>query len=109
MLHKDIVSINCAAPGDKVTYYRCCTDGVARPGQDETLSWREVLAPRLAAQAAGFGVERAALVLLWNGQDHFDALVLQSSMPQEERDAVARALERDAVARALRGSALDLS
>ena len=92
LLHKDIVSINCAAPGDKATYYRCCAGGEAQPGRDETLSWTEVVAPRLAAQAAGFGVERALLVFLWNGSNHFDALVLESRMPQEERDAMARAL-----------------
>ena len=70
LLHKDIVSINCAAPGDKATYYRCCAGGEAQPGRDETLSWTEVVAPRLAAQAAGFGVERALLVFLWNGSNH---------------------------------------
>ena len=32
------------------------------------------------------------LVLLWNGSNDFDALVLRSSMPQEERDAMALAL-----------------
>jgi hypothetical protein len=33
------------------------------------------------------------LVLLWDGLVHFDALVLESRMPQEERDAMARVLQ----------------
>ena len=53
--------------------------------------------PRLAAQAAGYGTECAMLVLLWNGADHFDALVLESRMPQEERDAMACALRESAM------------
>ena len=46
----------------------------------------------MAVQVAGFGTERAVLVLLWNGSNHFVALVLRSSMSQEERDAMALAL-----------------
>ena len=76
-----------------MTYYRYCSDGESRPGEDKFLSWREELAPRLAAQAAGYGTERAVLVLLWDGLVHFDALVLESRMPEEERDAMARALQ----------------
>jgi hypothetical protein len=91
-MERDIVIIDCRALADCVTYYRCCANGGPQPGMDETLSWRDVVAPRLAEQAAGFGAERAMLVLLWNGSNHFDALVLESSMPREERDAMARAV-----------------
>ena len=92
-MERDIVAIDCGRLGDRVTYYRCCSDGESRSGEEKFLSWREGLAPRLAAQAAGYGTERAVLVLLWDGLMHFDALLLESRMPQEERDAMARVLQ----------------
>ena len=56
---------------DMVHVYGCGAVGVVR-----SVSWRDVLVPRLQRQAGGVVDGRQLVVLVWNGINHYDAAVV---------------------------------
>ena len=111
----DIASIASAGEyklSDRVTFFAHCDTGVnVSSTLDGTQSWKSTLAPRAAEQAAGGGTGRRLVLLLWNGSNHFDALVVDACvgarLDERELRELAEALRVSAAA--LGGAGMDVS